>query len=198
MTAEEVAWRRAKSRNLREIIAGARVLGQALLAIGSGVFSTGNRRRCADLVASLYDSDRFMAATDFDAYSVTQRKVYALWADEPAWYGKMIRYNARVGWFSSGWTYGSTEVLCTSGKFRRQNRESGVDPGPSRRLGRRMDIRYPEWPAHAVMLGDGDILADDEHMLVEAEDRFVVFISRLVRESPPAISAMDERAMLVF
>ena len=42
-----------------------------------------------------------MVAADFDNYAATQRKVDALWADEPAWYAKTIRNTAHVGWFSS-------------------------------------------------------------------------------------------------
>jgi starch phosphorylase len=42
-----------------------------------------------------------MVTADFDAYYATQRRVDALWRDQPAWWASSIRNTANMAWFSS-------------------------------------------------------------------------------------------------
>ena len=101
LTAEEVAERRARGYNPREIIEGSPELGQALKTIASGVFSPDDPGRYRGLIGGLYDHDYFMVAADFDSYAAAQREVDRLWADQAAWRRKAILNTARMGWFSS-------------------------------------------------------------------------------------------------
>ena len=101
LTAEEVAERRARGYNPREIIEGSPELGQALKTIASGVFSPDDPGRYRGLIGGLYDHDYFMVAADFDSYAAAQREVDRLWADQTAWRRKAILNTARMGWFSS-------------------------------------------------------------------------------------------------
>ena len=55
-----------------------------------------------------------------------------------------------------------------------------------------------EGPLFAVMLGDGDVLAFDEVMTIELEDRFVIIgVHAVVVEQPAVAPAMDQMADLV-
>ena len=53
--------------------------------------------RYAPIVDALYHHDRFMVTADFDAYYATQRRVDALWRDQPAWWATSIRNTAQHG-----------------------------------------------------------------------------------------------------
>jgi glycogen phosphorylase len=101
LTAEEVAQRRANGYNPRDAIAASPELSQALSAISSGVFSPDDPNRYRPLIDGLYNSDWFMVAADFDAYTDAQREVDRVWIDSPQWYAKAIRNVARMPWFSS-------------------------------------------------------------------------------------------------
>ncbi len=101
MTADEVAKVRSEGHHPRAIIEQSPELVQALSAISSGVFSPDDPNRFAGLVDGLYNHDWFMVAADFDAYADAQRRVDALWLDQPLWQQKCIYNTARMGWFSS-------------------------------------------------------------------------------------------------
>jgi len=101
LTAAEVMERRANGYAPRAVIEGSPELSQALNAIASGVFSHDDPDRYRDLVGGLYDHDWFMVAADFDAYAAAQRRVDAVWRDQPAWNAMAIRNTARMEWFSS-------------------------------------------------------------------------------------------------
>jgi starch phosphorylase len=101
LTAEEVAEKRANGYAPRDVIAQSRELSQALDAIASGVFSPDDPKRYTDLMGTIYDSDWFMLAADFDGYAAAQRAVDARWTDQNAWRASAIRNIANVGWFSS-------------------------------------------------------------------------------------------------
>jgi len=101
LTTAEVAERRNNGYNPRSVIEASPELAQALAAVSSGVFSPDDPDRFRDLISGLYDSDWFMVAADFDAYSATQREVDAVWRNSPDWYARAIRNVARMGWFSS-------------------------------------------------------------------------------------------------
>ena len=101
LTADEVAEKRANGYAPRDVIAQSRELSQALDAIASGVFSPDDPKRYSDLIGTIYDSDWFMLAADFDGYAAAQRAVDARWAEQNAWRASAIRNIANVGWFSS-------------------------------------------------------------------------------------------------
>lgn len=101
LKAEEVAERRRNGYQPRAIIEGSRELSQAISAVSSGVFSPGDTERYRALMDSLYESDWFMVAADFDAYASMQRAVDEVWLNSAEWNARAIRNVARVGWFSS-------------------------------------------------------------------------------------------------
>ena len=101
LKADEVAERRTNGYQPRAIIEGSRELSQATAAVSSGMFSPDDPDRYRDLMNGLYDSDWFMVAADFDAYTAMQRSIDDVWRDSPDWCARAIRNVARVGWFSS-------------------------------------------------------------------------------------------------
>ena len=101
LTADEVTKRRSEGYSPRDVIDNSPELAQALSAIALGVFSPDDRDRYKELVAGLYESDWFMVAADFDAYSDAQRHVDTLWRTPSTWNAMAIRNTANVGWFSS-------------------------------------------------------------------------------------------------
>ena len=101
LTAEEVAERRRSGYSPRDVIAQSPELSQALSSISSGVFSPDDPDRYRGLMDGIYNTDWFMVAADFDAYTKAQREVDAIWAEPASWYSKTIRNTARMGWFSS-------------------------------------------------------------------------------------------------
>ena len=106
LTADEVAEKRANGYAPREVIAGSRELAQALEAISSGVFSPDDPRRYSGLIGTIYDSDWFMVAADFDSFSAAQRDVDRRWGDAKGWRRSAVCNIANVGWFSSDRTIG--------------------------------------------------------------------------------------------
>jgi glycogen phosphorylase len=101
LTAEEVAERRRSGYSPRDVIAQSPELSQALSSISSGVFSPDDPDRYRGLMDGIYNTDWFMVAADFDAYTEAQRKVDAIWRDPQLWAEKSILNTARMGWFSS-------------------------------------------------------------------------------------------------
>jgi glycogen phosphorylase len=101
LKADEVAKRRANGYVPREVIEKSPELAQALSSIASGVFSPDEPGRYRELIDGIYNSDWFMVAADFDAYTDMQRDIDKLWSDSPAWNRKAIHNVARMGWFSS-------------------------------------------------------------------------------------------------
>ena len=98
---EEVAERRANGYNPREIIEHSQDLSDVLDMISSGVFSPGEPDRYKGLIDILYNSDWFMVAADFAAYTKAQRQVDGIWTRPSEWYAKTIRNTANMAWFSS-------------------------------------------------------------------------------------------------
>jgi starch phosphorylase len=101
LTAEEAMQARRDGPSPAEIVARSPILGDVLEAIGSGVFSPDDPARYRNLVDSLLTHDEFLVTHDFDAYWAAQRRVDALWRDEPAWWRSAILNTAHMGWFSS-------------------------------------------------------------------------------------------------
>ena len=77
-------------------IAASPALAGAIAALSSGAFSPDEPGRYAPIVDALYHHDRFMVTADFDAYYATQRRVDALWRDQPAWWAASIRNTANM------------------------------------------------------------------------------------------------------
>ncbi len=101
LKANEVAKRRANGYVPREVIDKSPELAQALSSITSGVFSPDEPTRYRELIDGIYNSDWFMVAADFDAYTDMQREIDKVWSDSPTWNRKAIHNVARMGWFSS-------------------------------------------------------------------------------------------------
>ena len=101
LKADEVAKRRANGYQPRAIIEKSPELAQALSSISSGVFSPDEPGRYRELIDGIYNSDWFMVAADFDAYTDIQREIDAVWEDSPSWNRKAVLNVARMGWFSS-------------------------------------------------------------------------------------------------
>ncbi len=101
MTSEQVVARRLERLDASDAVAASPALRQALQAIGSGVFSPGDRDRYRELVAALIERDRFMVAVDFVSYAEQQAAVDAAWQDPARWWSASIRNVANIGWFSS-------------------------------------------------------------------------------------------------
>jgi glycogen phosphorylase len=101
LTAQEVAEKRHVGYNPREVIEKSPALTSVLKQITSGVFSSDDPNRYADLVKNLYDTDWFLVTADFDAYYGMQRHVDKVWKDQTLWNKMAVLNTARVGWFSS-------------------------------------------------------------------------------------------------
>ena len=69
--------------------------------LSSGVFSPGDANRYRPIVDSITHGDWFMVATDFNAYSSTQREIAKLWRRSQDWTEKTILNTVNMGWFSS-------------------------------------------------------------------------------------------------
>jgi starch phosphorylase len=101
LTTEQVAERRRLGIDMRDIIAASPTLSEALVAIGSGVFSPDDPARYKELVDVLTYHDHFLVCADFDAYCASQRAVAHRWRDRKAWWKSGALNTARMGWFSS-------------------------------------------------------------------------------------------------
>jgi starch phosphorylase len=101
LTAEEVAARRAQPGHAREAIAASPRLGRVLHEIATGTFSPDEPGRYAGLVFGLYDHDRFLVTSDFDAYFAAQRQADEVFQDSARWTRMAAANTAFCGWFSS-------------------------------------------------------------------------------------------------
>ena len=101
MTAEEVETKRRDGYDPRAAIEASTDLKGVLDALGSGVFSPGDANRYRPIIDSLYHSDWFMVAADFEAYTKAQRDVAAIWRKTEDWTEKAILNTVNMGWFSS-------------------------------------------------------------------------------------------------
>ena len=101
LTAEEVAERqRAAFAGVAAAEASPR-LAAVVDSLADGTFSRDDPDRFVPIVQSLLEYDRFMVATDFDAYWQAQRTIDALWRSPADWWRASILNTARMSWFSS-------------------------------------------------------------------------------------------------
>lgn len=101
LTAAEVVARKAAGYRPAEVIDASPALTRALGSIAAGVFSVSEPDRYRGLVDSLYESDWFMVAADFDAYVAAQAEIEQRWHDPTGWVSTAIHNTARMAWFSS-------------------------------------------------------------------------------------------------
>ncbi|MEI6849371.1 MAG: glycogen/starch/alpha-glucan phosphorylase, partial [bacterium] len=90
LTAQEVEERRRIGVDVVAILDAARELRDVLDQLSSGVFSPGDANRYRPIVDSITHGDWFMVATDFNAYSSTQREIAKLWRRSQDWTEKTI------------------------------------------------------------------------------------------------------------
>ncbi|HEX7019698.1 MAG TPA: glycogen/starch/alpha-glucan phosphorylase [Gemmatimonadaceae bacterium] len=101
LTAAEVAERKARGYRPRDLYESNAELREALDAIGSGLFSNGDRDLFQPLVHSLLEHDDYMLLADYQAYVEAQQRVNDTWGNRPEWTRMSILNCARVGRFSS-------------------------------------------------------------------------------------------------
>jgi starch phosphorylase len=101
LTAGEVAQRKALGYRPRDVYESNRELREALDAIGSGLFSNGDRDLFQPLVHSLLEHDDYMLLADYQAYVDAQARVSDAWGDRREWTRMSILNCARAGRFSS-------------------------------------------------------------------------------------------------
>ena len=101
LTAEEVAQRKARGYRPRDVYESNPELREALDAIGSGLFSNGDRDLFQPLVHSLLEHDDYMLLADYQAYLDAQARASDAWGDRREWTRMSILNCARVGRFSS-------------------------------------------------------------------------------------------------
>ncbi|MBX9911850.1 MAG: glycogen/starch/alpha-glucan phosphorylase [Beijerinckiaceae bacterium] len=101
MSAAEVEAAKRDPRPTDEVIAACAHLEGVLDAVAGGAYSPGDRNRYAGLVEALRANDWFMVLNDFESYRLAQRRLDALWADQPAWWTKSVANTAGCGWFSA-------------------------------------------------------------------------------------------------
>jgi glycogen phosphorylase len=101
LTAEEVAQRKAQGYRPRDVYESNEELREALDAIGSGLFSNGDRDLFQPLLQSLLERDDYMLLADYQAYVDAQARVSDAWGDRREWTRMSILNCARVGRFSS-------------------------------------------------------------------------------------------------
>jgi starch phosphorylase len=101
LTAEEVAQRKARGYRPRDVYESNPELREALDAIGSGLFSNGDRDLFQPLVHSLLEHDDYMLLADYQAYLDAQALASDAWGDRREWTRMSILNCARVGRFSS-------------------------------------------------------------------------------------------------
>ncbi|MBV9983140.1 glycogen/starch/alpha-glucan phosphorylase, partial [Bradyrhizobium sp.] len=76
-------------------------LSQAIQAIESGWFSSGDAGLFTSLANALRHHDYYMVTADFDTYYATQRQVDELWPSQAGWTRMSILNMANMAWFSS-------------------------------------------------------------------------------------------------
>jgi glycogen phosphorylase len=106
LKANEVEERRRSGLDATAIIAASPLLAEAVHALESGLFTSGDRARFTPLANALRHHDYYMTAADFDAYFATQRRIDRLWESTSAWTRMSILNVANMAWFSSDRTIG--------------------------------------------------------------------------------------------
>jgi starch phosphorylase len=101
LTASEVAERKARGYDPRELYRADAQLRETLELIGSGALSLGQPDFFAPIVQGLLEKDPYMLLADFQSYLSCQQRVAAAYRDPEAWTRMCILNVARMGRFSS-------------------------------------------------------------------------------------------------
>lgn len=101
LTTEEVAERRATPDHARTAIEHSQALRDVLQAVAEGTFSPAEPHRYGGLVDSMWNSDWFLVASDFDDYDRAQGEVDLAYRDPARWQRMAVKNVARMGFFSS-------------------------------------------------------------------------------------------------
>jgi starch phosphorylase len=101
LNAAEVSERKARGYRPRDIYESNDELRETIDAIGSGVFSDGDRELFRPIVDSLLGADDYMLLADYQGYVDCQQRVANAYCDGAAWARMSILNSARVGRFSS-------------------------------------------------------------------------------------------------
>jgi starch phosphorylase len=101
LTADQVSERRGRF-DPRQIYHANAAVRRALDAIATGQFNRKEPKLYEQVRDWLTrDGDYYMLLSDIESYAAAQRRVDALWRDQPAWTRTAILNMARVGFFSS-------------------------------------------------------------------------------------------------
>jgi starch phosphorylase len=101
LTADEVIARRQRGYRPRDYYEADIELALAVDAIGSGVFSKGDRGLFRPLVDALLNDDQYMLLADYRSYVEASERAAAAYGDAEAWTRMSILNTARSGFFSS-------------------------------------------------------------------------------------------------
>ena len=101
LTTEQVAERRAQPDHSRTALEASQTLRDVLQAIAEGTFSPEDHHRYDGLLDSMWNSDWFLVASDFEDYDRAQGEVATCYADPERWQRMAILNIARMGYFSS-------------------------------------------------------------------------------------------------
>lgn len=101
MTTDEVNERRTVPGHSRTAIEASQPLQDVLQAIAEGTFSPDEQYRYGGLVDTMWNSDWFLVASDFDAYDTAQAAVDKAYADPERWQRMAVHNVAGMGYFSS-------------------------------------------------------------------------------------------------
>ena len=101
LTTEQAVAEAASPGHARAAIEASPMLGRVLKLIGEGRFSADEPGRYRDLLDRLWNDDRYLVASDFDAYRAAQAEVDRVWSDPDRWTRMAVLNTARMGYFSS-------------------------------------------------------------------------------------------------
>ena len=101
LQAHEVEERRRNGLDATATIAASPLLAEAVSALESGLFASGDRGRFTPLANALRHHDYYMVSADFGAYYAEQRRIDRLWQSASAWTRMSILNVANMAWFSS-------------------------------------------------------------------------------------------------
>lgn len=101
LTADEVAKRRQEPDHGRKAIEASQAMRDVLQAVAEGTFSPDEPHRYGALVDSMWNSDWFLVASDFDSYDEAQTRVDEAYRNTEAWQKASVLNIAHMGYFSS-------------------------------------------------------------------------------------------------
>ncbi|QIV85801.1 glycogen/starch/alpha-glucan phosphorylase [Glutamicibacter mishrai] len=101
LTTEQVAERRAQQGHSRAALEASQTLRDVLQAIAEGTFSPEDHHRYDGLLETMWNSDWFLVASDFEDYDRAQGEVADCYSDPEKWQRMAILNIARMGYFSS-------------------------------------------------------------------------------------------------